>query len=1159
MRSTGKRLHAVSTELFENSPTVTFIIDRDATVVWGNAACRLLFGDQLLAPESPIYSAIDTRHVRGMLQVDNAVGQLTVLLPDLHQVYTLAAYVLANSDLAVATLSVFASEFAEDLGEPELFHISDGHFVPHGLEGRVEQISGYRAEEWLTGRIQWLDLVVPQDRHAYQSLQQHCESKRASRLLYRLVDRRGQTHLLWQETFRHFYPADQLIYYSSIWDISAYPLLFGSGRDAVLDPQLPATLPEGVLKGSLDGILLFANQQAAELFGYSDPQELLHCGKNIYDLAVGEDYQRANSDAGETLKKGRFLNRNYRAIKKNGQVFDCQVHAASRLDLDGQVLTVIGLLRNSDFCRQERSRFIEQALHLRQQVQRQTAELQESRNQLQREAQKRQEAEGLLRKNAEIHRLIIESTQEMIVILDDQGRLLFVNPAAARQLETSLPDCLGRSLGNFLPAEMAANFTAKIKTVLDQGQVRTFQHKVTWPGRESWFSITAQPLSDSENGAKQMMFVAMDITAEKRQQEELEVYRHQLEDLVVDRTRELIKINQRLKSEIRDRMKIESQLRQSQAKYQMLVENQTDLVVRLDWEGRIHFVSPSVCDFFGRTEAELLGQEALLPVTENERESITKLWHKLEKPPHRTRFEHRINTRLGLRWLQWEVQGILGAQGQMSAIIGTGRDVTEKNEVEQQLRRSEARIREVIERSPDCYFFFDKDGCVRNVNRAMCKLAGLSRDQLIGTHFNDFILPAFKDTANRLYGQVKAGKNLNWEEMELRRPTGGTVWVGFSERRVMDRGEFIGIEGFLRDITAIREARQQIDQERARYLALFSNIPDEVVSLNADGRISEANPTFIAHWGDAIGQKPRDCLADSKFVEILERCFAQAIESKQVVSQNFTIERSGRRVYYSLSMKAVCTEKGAVIGAVAMNADITELEEALERSRLLANRLIKVQEEERGRISRELHDTIIQHLSALQMKLRTAETVLLEEPKHASELLKRSVERLTQLIVLSRNISYLLRPPLLDDFGLAVALKNYMLQVGRQSNIKITCRCDVEMDRPEAELATAIFRIAQEALTNIQKHSYSNRAWVKLWQDGDDLYLLVRDFGCGFDLQKNGAGSQGDQLGLLGIQERVELLGGRFSLQSWLNRGTRIFVQLPLRGQAGDRSASIGQ
>jgi two-component system NarL family sensor kinase len=101
-----------------------------------------------------------------------------------------------------------------------------------------------------------------------------------------------------------------------------------------------------------------------------------------------------------------------------------------------------------------------------------------------------------------------------------------------------------------------------------------------------------------------------------------------------------------------------------------------------------------------------------------------------------------------------------------------------------------------------------------------------------------------------------------------------------------------------------------------------------------------------------------------------------------------------------------------------------------------------------------------------------------------------------------------------------------MLQVGRQSNIKITCRCDVEMDRPEAELATAIFRIAQEALTNIQKHSYSNRAWVKLWQDGDDLYLLVRDFGCGFDLQKDGAGSQGDQLGLLGIQERVELLGG---------------------------------
>ncbi len=156
-------------------------------------------------------------------------------------------------------------------------------------------------------------------------------------------------------------------------------------------------------------------------------------------------------------------------------------------------------------------------------------------------------------------------------------------------------------------------------------------------------------------------------------------------------------------------------------------------------------------------------------------------------------------------------------------------------------------------------------------------------------------MPAFKDTANRLYGQVKSGKNLNWEEMELRRPTGGTVWVGFSERRVMDRGEFIGIEGFLRDITAIREARQQIDQERARYLALFSNIPDEVVSLNADGRISEANPT-LSPTGVMRSAKNRGTVwLTASLWRYWKRCFAQAIESKQVVSQNFTIERSGRR------------------------------------------------------------------------------------------------------------------------------------------------------------------------------------------------------------------------------------------------------------------------
>ncbi|MBN1540895.1 PAS domain S-box protein [candidate division KSB1 bacterium] len=1132
--------------VFEPSPTPTCLIDDAGVVCWGNAACRSLFGSRLSASGSQIHRSIDTEHILGMLKIGEPAEDIRVLMPDQHRVFSLSTYRPSTGDMIVAFFFEIGWGFSKDLGDPGLFYIGEDILHPQDIEGEIERVTGYTRQDFVSGRVNWLDVVAPQDQDFYTAALQEDSKTRMHHLLYRLIDRHGQSHLIWQENYRRFYPADSSFFYSALWDISAHLFIFGCGENkGKRRRRLQELSSDAVLAGAIGGQLDYANHRAAELFGYDTPQDLLHSIDTIFDLVLPEERERAHRETTETLVKGRMLLREYPMVKKNGEVFTAEIRAFSRLDRHGHIEAVLGSVCDVSLRRQERARFIEQALFLRRDVKSQAAELRKSHRRLEIETRHREETEQSLRESEAFHRLVIESAQEVIVVIDETGCFRLVNPAAAKLLGQKVDVCIGRSLRDFLPADLAARYIENLQRLVLEKRSERLQSSVPLPGGEACFSIHIQPLADSGSGEKRIMLIATDITAQRRQEVELENYHQRLEHLVQDRTHELVEMNRRLKQEIAGRMQIERELRKSQESYQLLVENQGDLVVRVDQNNCFTFVSPSFCDLYGRSEEELLGQPFLPLVHEDDREFTLRQMGKVGRPPYHVRYEQRAATRHGWRWIQWDVKGLLDTDRKLVATVGTGRDVTEQRESEEQLRRSEERIREIIERSPDCYFFFDENGYLRTINQSMCRLAGASEEHLVGRHYSEFALPASTEIMDKLSGRVKSGQSIGWQEMEMKRLDGSNVWVGFSARRVMERGIVVGIEGFLRDLTAIRAASRQIEQERARYRALFSNIPDEVFSLDAKGRFSDANPTFHAHWGDVTGKTPQQAFAQPELVEVLEQNFRVSVEGGRVVSQTFSVERDGRRIIYSLSMKAIRTMEDLLIGVVGLNADITDLESAIERSRRLSNRLLQVQEEERTRISRELHDTIIQHLSALQMKLSTADAVLASRPDYARQLLNRSLEFLAELIAMVRQESYLLRPPLLDDFGIKAAVQDYMREFSAQWGVSVYCRCDLLEDHLDRTLATAVFRIAQEALANVRKHSRSRRARIRLWKTPTRLCLLVRDYGVGFDTHKTDAAGRGDHLGLLGMRERTEILGGDFSLQSWSGRGTRVYVSIP--------------
>jgi signal transduction histidine kinase len=221
-----------------------------------------------------------------------------------------------------------------------------------------------------------------------------------------------------------------------------------------------------------------------------------------------------------------------------------------------------------------------------------------------------------------------------------------------------------------------------------------------------------------------------------------------------------------------------------------------------------------------------------------------------------------------------------------------------------------------------------------------------------------------------------------------------------------------------------------------------------------------------------------------------------------------------------------------------------------ERLQILSRQLLHAQETERRRIARELHDEIGQVLTAVKINLQTLQRTA-GPAAHAS--LQESIAIVDRAVQQVRNLSLDLRPSLLDDLGLVAALRWY---VDRQS-ARAGYHGQVVADPPDLtvppEVATTCFRVAQEALTNVVRHAKAKRVRVELGREDGELRLVVRDDGTGFEVAAaNRRVARGASLGLLGMQERVQLVGGRLELKSAPGAGTEVRVHLPLTPPADD-------
>jgi signal transduction histidine kinase len=232
---------------------------------------------------------------------------------------------------------------------------------------------------------------------------------------------------------------------------------------------------------------------------------------------------------------------------------------------------------------------------------------------------------------------------------------------------------------------------------------------------------------------------------------------------------------------------------------------------------------------------------------------------------------------------------------------------------------------------------------------------------------------------------------------------------------------------------------------------------------------------------------------------------------------------------------------------IGVTLDITERKQSEEARRQLLRQLVTAQEDERRRISRELHDQMGQHIVAIVLLVNSLKDFSRAEPAITARFAQLE-DVAHQLSLQVDNLAWKLRPTELDDLGLHAALGNYVGKWSKRYQIPVDIHSVSLADqRLTSEVETAIYRIAQEALNNIIKHARAKYVSVILERRGRHVFVIIEDDGCGFDVEGLSAADAGQRrMGLLGMEERTAVVGGTLHIESTPGAGTTIFVRIPL-------------
>jgi PAS domain S-box-containing protein len=491
------------------------------------------------------------------------------------------------------------------------------------------------------------------------------------------------------------------------------------------------------------------------------------------------------------------------------------------------------------------------------------------------------------------------------------------------------------------------------------------------------------------------------------------------------------------------------------------------------------------------------------------------------------------------------VEPLVGPQGDVVGVVGFASDVTDRHD-------SQERLRTVIESDPDCVKQLDAEGRLLDMNRAgLAMIQAESIEQVRGMDIVQVIAPEYRGAFSDLHRRVIAGGSgtLEFEIIGLK---GKRSWLSTHAVPLRDAaGKIQAALGITRDISRRRIAERALVESEERFCkAFYANALPLLITRLSDGMVLDANDAFTK-----LVNRPRDDILGQTTValgvidaarreSIVERLRTEGVVS-DIELELYPRDSAPRTGLLSL----VRIELGGQQCTLGTYRDVTEAKRAEEQLRAsraalrsLATRQQDIREDERTRIAREIHDSLGQALTALKLQLVAAQDAAKEVPPLSARLAETAA-MVDDLVKGVRRIATELRPPILDQLGLPAAVEWLAQDFSRRTGLRCKTTFSPTDGAINNELATSLFRIVQEALTNVLRHAGATRVDIELGVKSDCVMLEVNDDGSGITEAGMGPGS----LGILGMRERAAALGGVLEVAPRGNGGTRVAAWFPFR------------
>jgi PAS domain S-box-containing protein len=710
---------------------------------------------------------------------------------------------------------------------------------------------------------------------------------------------------------------------------------------------------------------------------------------------------------------------------------------------------------------------------------------------------------------------LLEAAPDAMVVVDQSGRMILANAQTERLFGYRREEILGRNVELLIPTRFHERHQAHRTTFFSQPRIRPMGANLQLSGlrkdgTEFPVEIRLSPMQTPEGI---LVTSAIRDISERKMAEDY-------------------------------RLKLAT-----------IVESSDDAIASGTLDGIIVSWNAGAQRMYGYTEAEALGKPIAilvpseLPDEENKIHEILRAGGRIEhfETIRVTKTGKRINVSLTISPIKDSSDRIVG-------ISGIARDITERKLAEEALRASEGRLR--LAQQAARIGTFERDVRTGRITWAegLDSLYGLPPGSVDGKtpeFFRDLIHPADRERVARLIQEAfKTGQPTEGEWRAIW-PDDSIHWIVSRWQVLMDdSGEPSRVVGVNMDVTERKLAEQALHAHEELLKIFVKNVPVAVAMLDHNMRYLQVSD----RWCSDNSVEPSELLGRSReeIPEMPERWKEfnrRALQGETLRADEDCWESRGITRWNRWEVLPWRNPDGSVGGILVFAEDITNRKQMEEELSGMSRKLIDSQEQERARIGRELHDDINQRLAMVSVAVQGL-------PETPSELQRRTENIRKELHQISEDVQALshdLHSSKMEYLGVVAGMKSWCKEFAGRHNFEIDFKSDVPSPLPR-ELGVSLFRVLQEALQNVVKHSGVKQVDVDLRKISDEIHLDIKDSGKGFEVD---AALQGKGLGLISMRERVRLVKGTIAIDSKPMGGTRINIRVPLDKYANSRKEAV--